>query len=217
MLVAGSRKKGIAPTFGFMHTRHLGIKLGTDVAVNWSMGLMRWQPHINARGKAIPLNHLHPLRYTLQVSAQGHSQPVDVGIAVGFGLHCFTRNTEPNDDDAESYCDGRESRTFCPDRYALSVELPTIARSLITRKCGFAKAENYVTVDVRRRGGNALRYGVFFNIKEWKANQGLGCVLVAIQSAYELSPTKQLPLRGNISFTRLVELTLQGIRPRPPR
>ena len=108
------------------------------------------------------------------------------------------------------------SRSFCPDRYALSPRLPTIARELATRRCGYAKSENYVTVDVPVAEGKTALYGVFFNVLRVKDSAG-PAVLLTIQSAYELVLGRQLPMRGSIRFTRLVELTLQGIKPRPPR
>jgi hypothetical protein len=97
------------------------------------------------------------------------------------------------------------------------LHLPGIARSLASRKCGFGKNENYVTVDISVVGATTHRYGVFFNIKIWRRSEDTPGLLLIIQSAYALSPEKQLPARGSRRFTRLVELTLLGIKPRPPR
>jgi hypothetical protein len=113
------------------------------MGVNWNEGVMRWIPYVDANGRAYPLNHLHPFQYDLVFG-----EDVRVRIRVAFAMHCFTRHCADDDDPSRYYKDHREIRTFCPDRYALSPRLPVIARELTTRKCGFAKEENYVTTDV---------------------------------------------------------------------
>lgn len=181
------------------------------MGVNWNEGLMRWKPHTDAMGKAYPLNHLHPFRYTLAVNC-GIEQ-ADVEIRVAFAMHCFTRACADGDDESLLYRDARETRSFCPDRYVLSLHLPDIARTLADRRCRFAKADNYVTIDVPMTGGAAAQYGVFFNVMRKDGN----AVLLTIQSAYQLGAGKQVPGRGSIGFARLVELTLTGVKPRAPR
>jgi hypothetical protein len=135
--------------------------------------------------------------------------------------HCGDRGQASaavaGDLEALLYRDNREIRTFCFDRYALSKQLPEIARTLAARKCGFAKDDNYVTVDVQQDCGKTLCYGVFFSVKTWRNGAGVNGLLLVIQRAYELKPEKEAPGRDSISFARLLELTLQGIRPRPPR
>lgn len=181
------------------------------MGVNWSQGLMRWMPFTEANGRQYPLNHLHPFRFNLQLS-----ETVNVEIRVAFAMHCFTRSCADGEDPAQFYKDARETRAFCPDRYALSSRLPAIARELATRKCGFAKDENYVTIDVQAEAGETTRYGVFFNVRQVKDADG-PAVLLTIQSAYELAPNKQLPTRGDIKFKTLIGLILKGVKPRPPR
>lgn len=181
------------------------------MGVSWNVGLMRWKPYVDAAGRAYPLNHLHPFRYTLAVN---HSAaPVEVEIRVAFAMHCFTRACADGDDDSQLYRDVREIRSFCPERYSLSWQLPDIARTLTERRCGFAKADNYVTIDMHAVDGVAAQYGVFFNVMRMDCD----AVLLTIQSAYQLSAGKQVPGRGSVRFARLVELTLAGIKPRAPR
>lgn len=187
------------------------------MGVNWSARLMRWRPYTDRQGNVYPLSHLHPFRYQISVSLPAHEPPVTAQVAVGFGLHCFTRKTHPRDEEAALYCDDRETRTFCTDRYALSKRLPEVSRSLASRPCRFAKNENYVTVDVLTDSAITRRYGVFFKLRKWQDGGNRLGVLLIVQSAYELDPAKPLQANGSIRFTRLVELTLQGIRPRPPR
>lgn len=179
------------------------------MGVNWNRGMMRWKPHVDAAGKAYPLNHLHPFRYTLAVNCgKGQAE-----VHVAFAMHCFTRACADGGDESLLYRDARETRSFCPDRYALSWQLPEIARTLAERRCSFAKADNYVTVDMQTAGGVAAQYGVFFNVMRAGGN----AVLLTIQSAYQLGVGKQVPGRGSVKFVRLVELTLTGVKPRAPR
>lgn len=181
------------------------------MAVNWNEGLMRWAPHVDDSGRAYPLTHLHPFRYQLSI---GESETVDIRVA--FAMHCFTRAVAPGDAPSQLYRDEREIRTFCPDRYALSPRLPDIIRALPTRKCEFARQENYVTIDLAPAGGVAARYGVFFNVMRKKDPDG-PAVLLTVQSAYPLDPGTPDPGHGAVRFTRLIELTLEGIKPRPPK
>lgn len=110
---------------------------------------MRWAPFVDAEGQAFPLHHLHPFRYQLETT-DGRT----VEIRVAFAMHCFTRGGKVARDASNLYKDEREVRTFCHGRYALSSRLPLITRELETRKCGFAKHENYLTID----GGRATAW-----------------------------------------------------------
>lgn len=181
------------------------------MGANWNERMMRWAPFVDAEGRTFPLNHLHPFRYQLETT-DGRT----VEIRVAFAMHCFTHGDEVAGYASNLYKDEREIRTFCHDRYALSSRLPLIARELATRKCGFAKHNNYVTIDAQTAEGGTGSYGVFFNVLRVKDADGLA-VLLTIQSAYELDAGKQPPIRGSIKFTRLIELTLDGTKPRPPR
>jgi hypothetical protein len=181
------------------------------MGANWNEGMMRWAPFVDAEGKSFSLNHLHPFRYELEIT---DGQTVEIRVA--FAMHCFTRGREANSHASQLYKDEREVRTFCHERYVLSAGLPLIARELATRRCGFAKHENYVTIDVQTSTGKTGSYGVFFNVLRVK-DAGGPAVLLTVQSAYELHAGKQPPIRGSIKFTRLIELTLEGTKPRPPR
>jgi len=57
---------------------------------------------------------------------------------------------------------------------------------------------------------------VFFNVMRKKDADGLA-VLLTVQSAYPLDQGTPDPGRGAVRFTRLVELTLEGTKPLPPK
>ncbi len=127
-------------------------------------------------------------------------------IQVGFGLHCFTRECKPDDPESEFYRDDREERTFDYGRYELSKHLKQIAQSLDRRRCEFGRQDNFLTVDLVTHQDVQVRYGVFFNLRKLRGNE----VLLVIQSAYELNPTKPVPRIGKIGFKVLVGHTLRG-------
>lgn len=173
---------------------------------------MRWKPHVDGGGHVFGLNHLHPFRYEVALAAKTGLPARVVLVHVGFGMHCFTRKVEVDDDPSDYYADDRETRTFCLERYQLSRELPKIVRTLGMRRCGFAKDDNYVTVDLPTVDGQSIRYAVFFNVKAWKG--GRDSVLLVVQSAYVLSAVKPDPGRGKVGFNVLLGSALRGERPR---
>lgn len=176
---------------------------------------MRWWPHKDKSGRAFPLNHLHPIRYAVLLEGKQGRPEVNVDVHVGYGMHCFTKKKETPDDPSDLYEDDRESRTFCHERYRLSRALPDIARTLVERQCGFAKDDNYVTIELQTKCGTSERYAVFFNVKAWK-KQGKNSVLVVIQSAYLLSSGKPNPSKGKVRFKVLLGHALRGTKPRKP-
>lgn len=176
---------------------------------------MRWRPHTDTEGRSFPLNHLHPFRFDVSLPKTEKQASVSVQVLVGFSLHCFTRKIEAGDTHGERYGDDRESRTFCRERYELSRALRPIIETLQSRTCGFAKDDNFVTVDVSSHGGT-VRYGVFFNLKRWNS-KGENAVLLVVQSAYGLDPSKPDPSRGKVRLNTLLGHALRGTRAKPPR
>jgi hypothetical protein len=55
-----------------------------------------------------------------------------------------SRAIEAHDGDNEIYRDNRETRTFCPERYQRSFDLPNIIRTLERRRCEFARGMSVV-------------------------------------------------------------------------
>lgn len=119
------------------------------------------------------------------------------------------------DGDHELYRDNREVRTFCKERYARSVNLPHIVRTLAIPRCAFARGlnghVNYVTVETK----DGARYAAFFDLRRFR-KAGPGAVHLMVQSAYVLDPIKPMPGHGVISFRALLGHALRGTTPRPP-
>ncbi|MDB6105158.1 MAG: hypothetical protein JWO52_5157 [Gammaproteobacteria bacterium] len=121
------------------------------MGVNWSAGLLRWQPHSDKEGKPYPLHHLHPLRQPFTLAATGKYPERTLDLYFGFSLHTFTHRIMANDDPSDNYSDNRETRAFDYERYHWSFKLPRMARELGSRPCYFARSTadllNYVTID----------------------------------------------------------------------
>lgn len=173
----------------------------------WGPG-MRWRPHDDGDGTRYELQHLHPFQMTVNLQAKAPHPARVVTVHVSFSLHCFTR--QPKDDDplASQYGDHREVRTFCKKRFQLSHGLPGIVRALPDRRCGLAKNDNFLTIDLPSSG---LRYGVFFNVRKLRS-AGPDSVELVVQSAYALDPEKSLPTFQTVTFATILGKALTGAK-----
>lgn len=185
------------------------------MGVNWDSGLIYWKDHTPSASERYSLSHLHPFIQAIDLPASAKHPARNVQLHVSFGLHTFTRAIELRDSDEQLYRDNREVRTFCPERYARSLDIPNIVRTLEQRRCEFARSPggpiNYVTVETKTRE----RYAVFFDLRRFK-RVGPNAVHLMVQSAYVLDPAKPAPGRGRITFHALLAHTLRGTIPRPP-
>jgi hypothetical protein len=185
------------------------------MGVNWDSGLIYWRDHAPGASERYSLAHLHPFIQAIDLPASAKHPARNVQLHVSFGLHTFTRAIQLQDSDEQLYRDNREVRTFCPERYARSRELPHIVRTLERRRCEFARSFgsplNYVTVDL----ASGARYAVFFDLRKLK-KMGPNAAHLMVQSAYVIAPTKPAPGRGRITFHALLGHTLRGTNPRPP-
>lgn len=189
------------------------------MGANWKAGLIFWRPHTDAEGVNYPLAHLHPDRMSLELEAQKGNPARTVQLEIAFSLHTFTRTKQATDGAGDLYRDNREVRVFCRERYQLSLDLDLrrIVRELQTRPCQFATSKssgknNYVTLDDSR----GVQYGVFFDLKR-RRELGPDEVLLMVQSAYALEPSKPDPGKGKISFRALLGHAIRGTTPKPPR
>jgi hypothetical protein len=171
----------------------------------WGPG-MRWRPHENKDAGRYELQHLHPFQMAVTLQAKGTHAQRDVTVHVSFSLHCFTRARQGEDPPSAEYGDEREVRTFCIERFQLSHGLPDIVRALPGRRCGLAKNNNFLTIDLPKDG---LRYGVFFNVRRLKS-AGPDAVELVVQSAYALDPDKSLPPSQPVTFATILGKALTG-------
>lgn len=166
------------------------------VGVNWAAGFMRWKPFVDSAGVAYPLNHLHPFRFVMKFEAKGSYSPFEVDVHVGFAMHAFTRKINARDELAHIYEDDREKRLFDFERYRYSKLLPGIVRALATRKCYYAKHQNFLTIDFPSPDASDAEYHVFFVVCRWQEKTretGALCVRLVVQSAYLARAGSQVP------------------------
>ena len=186
------------------------------MGVNWDSGVLFWKDYAPSAGEHYTLSHLHPFRQRIELPTTDKHPARIVDLYVCFGLHTFTRAIEADDGSHQFYRDNRETRTFCPTRYRRSFELPSIIRTLETRRCEFARGMsglvNYVTVETT----DGERYAAFFELRRFNV-VGPNAVQLMVQSAYVLDPDKPAPGKGRIRFHALVGHVLRGATPqRPP-
>jgi hypothetical protein len=184
------------------------------MGVNWDSGLIYWKDHVPSPTERYALAHLHPFIRSLELSATEKHPSRIVQLYVSFGLHTFTRAMQANDCNHELYRDNREVRSFCPERYASSLELPEIIRTIESRRCEFARSTggliNYVTMETR----TGERYAVFFDLRRFR-KMGANAAHLMVQSAYILDARKPAPGRGRIGFRALLGHIMRGTKPRP--
>src|SRR5260370_9783626 len=134
------------------------------MGINWESGLLHWKDHAPSATEHYTLSHLHPFVQRIELAATDKHPICSVKLYVSFGLHTFTRVIAAHDGDHEIYRDNREARTFCPERYRRSFELPNIIRTLERRRCEFARGMsglvNYVTMETT----DGERYAAFFDL-----------------------------------------------------
>lgn len=185
------------------------------MGINWDSGVLFWKDHEPSATEHNSLAHLHPFRQRIELPATVKHSACIVDLHVCFGLHTFTRATEPGDRHHQFYRDNRETRTFCPMRYQRSFELPAIIRTLETRRCEFARGMsglvNYVTVET----SDGQRYAAFFDLRRLKTVCP-NAVQLMVQSAYVLDSKRPAPGKGRIHFHALLGHVLRGTTPRCP-
>jgi hypothetical protein len=191
------------------------------VSVNWAAGLMRWMPYVAVSGKAYPLNHLHPFRFTLILITPPGSDGLPVDLEIGFSMHTFSRGRRADDSSEEVYSDPRECRIFDEERYVLSHRLPDIVRNLSSGKCYHARNQNYLSVVCISESNGACEYRIFFVLQRSKRAPASPrtCVRLIVQSAYPAPPTargKESPIRFPVLLRRVLGFST-SLKKRRPR
>jgi hypothetical protein len=185
------------------------------MSMKWAAGLPYWAPYAAAE-LLYDVSHLNPFRFHLQLQAHGERPARAVEIRVGFSAHTFTIGCTEAEGPHRQYSRGaHDLRRFCPERYGLSKLLPDVIRSLPTRKCFFAKQNNFFVVEIPEAIPADSEYWVFFDVR--RADE-IGAVTLHVQSAYLGDKAK--PPAGRrakkVGFAVLVSKALAGQKPVPP-
>lgn len=167
-------------------------------------------------GREYNLAHLHPFSFEFIVPEKGGKPEQRYLINVNFSLHCFTRGFKENETVPEEHCyaDSREKRIICLDRYALSLELPRIIKDVGQRKCFHTGHDNFVTIELIDKAGEAHDYTVFFAVSKAGRRKGLN---LFVQSAYV---AERIPLKSKrkpIKFMVIAHNTAHNKKIKTPR
>jgi len=106
-------------------------------------------PSLNIEGKAHDLGHLDAFRVDI---AGEHIEGGDIRVVVRFSNHVYSeRATHGKRRDLQDH--SGTWRTFCPDRYAVSMQLPNIMREFIAQDSNtsvskdFNKGSNLILIE----------------------------------------------------------------------
>jgi hypothetical protein len=161
------------------------------------------------QGVVHDLSHLEPFLCTYVVPEQPGKAAMTYFVNVEFTMHCFTKTQQTGDDPERFYCNDRDGspRLFDLERWALSLELPEIIRTLISRRITFTKRENLVTIELVRPNGELANYEVYFKV--FKAGRRL---FLEVESAYVRSPgLSNTPAIGRkIGFAVILKKVVAG-------
>jgi len=165
-----------------------------------------YHPPLLVRGQAYDLAHLDPFRF--EVSSTKVPRPLRINVR--FTNHCFSEAFDPTRHpvDEPVISDGRRRRAFCPDRYDLSLRLPTLMRGLAdstTRVHETAARRNWMYAAIIKVPVAGTRYQIFFEMRrtspERRRLQDLDMV---VESAYAANPTRPEPnILGPVRFALL--------------
>lgn len=138
-------------------------------------------------GVVYPLNHLNPFVLNVTPAVQdAHSYRV----SVAFGCHTFTREVQGADTPDMFFHNGKETRSFCTTRHAMSLGLPQLIQASASGRAYFSQNTNFLILD--NGYGAAGPYVVCFKLE--KARKKNIDVAMFVLSAY-LKPAlpKRLP------------------------
>lgn len=132
-------------------------------------------------------------------------------IAVSFSDHCFTREPIAGDDPALLYQPStRPTGYFCLERYQLSLSLGQHLAHAIQGRVWVTEGENFAAIPTIDHQGNRILYGIVFSLDRVKK---LPVDLdMRVRTAYPCD-AKEIMTYGNVRFSHLISLRIQGKRP----
>lgn len=127
--------------------------------------MIYWKP-FELQGKLYDLSHLHPRIITYLQPAREKKPEQKYKVRAIFNLHCFTRGQKENEtpDPALYYSDNREQRIFDFVRYNLSLQLPGIVESFMSRQCYHTGKGNFLVIELSTGTGKVQNYEIYFNM-----------------------------------------------------
>lgn len=161
-------------------------------------------PPVRIQGETLHLSHLEP--FTLEVESDKAPRPLRVSVM--FSNHCFTRSLPPDGSNPEGLpvldADKPRPRLFCPTRYQLTHDLPSIVRNLSNPQAKVQQTKerrNWVySITISNPSGP---YHVFFEIRKTpKPHRRQQDLNMFVESAYH--ETDKAPgVLGKMKFVML--------------
>jgi len=164
--------------------------------------MINWLP-FNGGGINYDLTHLWPEVWVYTHVGVNGKPDLVYRIRIIYSLHTFTKGLEPNHDVAFNYADARESRTFCPDRYNKSLQLPKIMKNLDRGHIFHTNSQNFMRID----NGAGLSYEVFFTVQ--RSSEVDNDLNIYVQSSYDRTRGNS-PKAGKIKFSVIAYNTLHN-------
>lgn len=176
------------------------------MSAKWASGFTRWAPYHDPNGETYSLTHLHPHRFTLEFQARNDYPARNVEIRIGYSSHPFTRECAEGETPHNLYSKTHDLRTFAPERYQWSLQLPEIMKRIDSRRCHATNHKNYFIVDNVPGLPASMEYWIFFNTRK----DGPDALRVFVESAYAGDTGRAPHGRGRetILFRALVTKTL---------
>ena len=171
-----------------------------------------YAPAVHA-GATYDLAHLDPV--TIETPSEKLHR--SIRTLCRFTTHVFSR--APSDSEAGPFLvdEGRRPRLFCPERYALSLHLPTVMDLLAdprrhiwqtaAERNWLHRAEVALALD-----DATIAYQVFFAVKK-AARASPYDVDLMVESAYASDPVRQPKLQGRMLIVGLLTATVEARKP----
>lgn len=159
-------------------------------------------PPLLINGQIVEFGHLQP--FTMQFDSKSANKRLRVNVR--YSNHCFSFKPTPGvqyDPELLLLDHSKRERVFCPVRYNLSLDLPSIVKSLNDPSCKVwetSSRRNY-TYSVRVDNPKGP-YHLFFELSKDSSGRGtLQDLNMFIESAYHEDPQKGPPaVIGRIGF-----------------
>lgn len=156
------------------------------------------------------ISHLEPFTFTVSRPADDKGGGWSIDVHATFSWHCYTRTPDASEQ-VHRLRNGKETRTFCPERYGYSKLLPGIVAGLSERKVLQTGKSNFVTIELVDRNGTHVDYEVYFSVRKDGKKRPLR---LYVESAYVRDPSnaanRPKPRRQAIRFRVVVHNVQTG-------
>lgn len=156
---------------------------------------MRWEKikekgFIEIDGRRYSLSHLQDCSQPLHLPASDKKPAINTHLYIQYSSHCVSVGPK-NNGTFDFSTIGQDKmiqdhrgiqRRFCPDRYELSKQLPSIFKSILDKKCVFTGKHNWLVIELVCEHGVTREYEIYFTAR--KSDKPKSGIRVVVESAY---------------------------------